>query len=299
VSPARDPSSRLSLNERVRRFWKSPFYKKSTSFAYRLRQWFPRMPVPLQLSSGAWWIVGHSVLDLSLLGGGFETGESLFAAKYLKAGMTVIDIGAHHGLYTLLASKNVGKKGRVIAFEPSARERRRLERHVRLNLCRNVTIEPLALGERESRARFFLAGGGEDWCNSLRQLKLDAGGQEVEVQVMALDEYVASHNIERVDFLKIDVEGGELEALRGAIRLLSGANRPVVLAEVSDVHTAAWGYRAEEILQLLAGLGYQWYSVDGQGELRARVSEWGAETYDENFVAMPSGKRHEGRPGGK
>jgi len=72
----------------------------------------------------------------------FEKAEIHFVENFLKEGMTVLDIGAHHGFYTILASKKVGPSGRVIAFEPSPRERRRLLLHLKLNQCSNVKVEP-------------------------------------------------------------------------------------------------------------------------------------------------------------
>jgi FkbM family methyltransferase len=61
-----------------------------------------------------------------------------------------LDIGAHHGLYTLLASRRVGRRGMVVAFEPSPRERRRLAKHLRVNRCANVEVEACAVGDASS-----------------------------------------------------------------------------------------------------------------------------------------------------
>ena len=82
--------------------------------------------------------------------------------------MIVLDIGAHHGFYTLLASRKVGKKGKVIAFEPSPRKRRKLIWHCRLNRTDNVWIESCALGSFDGEAELFLVKGKETGCNSLR-----------------------------------------------------------------------------------------------------------------------------------
>jgi FkbM family methyltransferase len=82
--------------------------------------------------------------------------------------MTVLDVGAHNGFYTLLASKRVGPTGQVIAFEPSPRERQRLLSNLWINGCSNVIVEPVALADEDSVATLFVVSGAETGCNSLR-----------------------------------------------------------------------------------------------------------------------------------
>lgn len=82
----------------------------------------------------------------------FEENERRFVEQFLKEGMTMLDIGAHHGFYTVLASKKVGSSGRVFAFEPSPREHQKLLRHLKLNRCANVRVEPFALTRQEGMA---------------------------------------------------------------------------------------------------------------------------------------------------
>src|SRR5438309_4114648 len=99
---------------------------------------------------------------------GFERQEQEFLLEFLGPGMTFIDIGAHHGLYSLLASKKVGPSGRVVAFEPSPREFRRLRWNLALNRCRRVRAEPFALGATDGTADLFVCLGWDTGCNSLR-----------------------------------------------------------------------------------------------------------------------------------
>lgn len=88
-----------------------------------------------------------------------------------------------------------------------------------------------------------------------------------------------------VDFMKLDVEGGELSVLQGAQRLLESAPRPVILTEVQDIRTQPWGYRAREIISFLSDKGYRWFSISADGSLAPL--EVFAETFDGNFVACP------------
>jgi FkbM family methyltransferase len=218
--------------------------------------------------------------------GGFELAERAFVSRFLRAGMTALDIGAHHGLYTLLASKLVGPNGRVFAFEPSPRERRALRWNVGLNRCKNVVIEGLALGNEDGEGSLYVVDGHETGCNSLRPPALPGGASPVAVRVSSLDQWLGMHKVKTVDFIKLDVEGGELSVLRGAQRLLESAPRPVVLAELQDIRTQPWGYRASEIILYLSSRGYKWFSLSAEGLLRPLDVR--AETYDGNFVACPA-----------
>jgi FkbM family methyltransferase len=278
-------SAELTAAERMRKFATRPANEKYAALAMRLRRIFPNMPVPVRLPFGAWLLVGTSEVDLGLLWGVFERAEILFVERFLRAGMTVLDIGAHHGLYTLLASKRVGGAGRVVAFEPSPRERAQLSRNLKINFCSNVRVEAWALGKERSQAELFLVNGGEDGCNSLRAPIAAGGASPMSVAVARLDDWMEENGIAQVDFIKLDVEGGERDVLRGAGKLLGCRPRPVIFAEVQDLRTGPWGYAAKEIIEHLVQRGYKWFAMDAEGWLRELDVR--AEKYDGNFVAFP------------
>ena len=167
------PAVPATLRQRIGRFLASPARRKYITMANRARRIFPGMPIPLRLPFGAWWLAEKSALDHELIYNEFEQMETRFVERLLRPGMTVIDAGAHHGLYTLLASKRVGGDGRVIAIEPSPRECERLEKHLRMNRCSNTELAPCALGEDPGDADFYLVDGFQDWCNSLRPPAVD------------------------------------------------------------------------------------------------------------------------------
>jgi FkbM family methyltransferase len=205
--------------------------------------------------------------------------------------MTVLDIGAHHGLYTVLASKRVGPSGKVIAFEPSPRERKQLVRNVRINFCSNVHIEPHALGKEPARNNLYVVEGGEDGCNSLRPPAVQSEIRAVPVEVVTLDAIASKLGLTKVDFVKLDVEGAELDVLKGALGLLQTIPRPVLLVEVYDVRTKPWGYQAREIVEFLDRLGYRWFQLLDNGSLRLVSSN--LDVYDANLVALPTERMDE------
>jgi len=218
-----------------------------------------------------------------------EKPDREFVSSFLKPGMTALDVGAHHGLYTTLMSKLVGPTGRVIAFEPSQRERLGLERHLRLNGCRNVRVEPHAIGSSVGQAEFFVVDGDQSGANSLRMPVLDGrtiSTHSVSVPVTTIDQYLMDHDIEHVDFIKMDIEGAELEAFNGAEGLLTGKDRPPLMTEMSDMVTKSWGYHSREKYDLLSRWEYDWYSILPDGRLLPSPRR---ETYEgvDNFVAFP------------
>jgi FkbM family methyltransferase len=246
---------------------------------------FPNFPIPVRLPFDAWWLAWNDVVGKAVLKGSFEKAECDFLSRFLQPGMTVLDVGAHHGFYALLASRRVGNSGRVFAFEPSPRERKKLGWHLRWNRCSNVEMIAAAVGARAGQAELFVAAGRETGCNSLRLPAVRGTPEKVSVPVDTLDDFLSRRGVEHVDFLKLDVEGAELSALRGAQNLVSRSPRPVVLVEVSDLRTAAWGYAASDILKQLSDRGYRWFEPREGGWLVPAPLDAGH--YNRNFVAIP------------
>lgn len=257
-------------------------------FRWGIRRFFPRIPIPIALPHGVCWVATHpGGLDLSVVS--VETAERRFVSSFLRPGMTALDVGAHHGLYTTLISKLVGPSGTVIAFEPSPRERIGLNRHLRLNSCRNVIVAPLAVGSFRGTAEFFMVEDVRSGASSLRQPMLDGrfvGSVKISVPVTALDEYLDEHGIDYVDFIKMDIEGAELDALTGAERLLTGKGKPTLMIEMSDIVTAAWGYPCTKKYDLLRAWGYDWFVIAEDGSLSLSPRRDHYEGF-ENLVAMP------------
>jgi FkbM family methyltransferase len=278
----------------LKRFLRKPWREKFKTLSvrwYMLRRAIATIPLPVTLPFGILWVPRHEVVGEGVLAGDFETAEVAFVRRFLKPGMTVLDVGAHHGLYTLISSKIVGLRGRVFAFEPSLRERRALVLNVWLNKIKfaiswNVRIQGLAVGEENTETDLYVA---DDWAgafNSLRPPNVSAATSKARVRVVSLDHWLATHKVNRVDFIKLDIEGAELSALRGARVLLQRRHRPVFLIEVYEVRTAPWGYSACEIVQLLHLEGYRWFTLSDDGTPRPVDAD--LHCYDANLVAVPN-----------
>jgi len=178
---------------------------------------------------------------------GHDLADLRFLWKSLKPGMTFLDIGAHHGIYSIVAAKRLGTNGTVVAFEPSPREFRRLRLHLRLNGMSSVRAEPLAIGAAASSRKFFQVVEGDTTRGGLQRPVTHDKVTETSVETIRLDDYVSRLPLDRVNLVKLDVEGGELEVLRGAPNVLTKL-RPTFICEVLDAATQAWGYEGREIL---------------------------------------------------
>lgn len=275
---------------RLTGFLMQPWPKKSERLrAYARHAWLKMVgsvPVVIRLPFGCWWIVWNDVRRSDFLTGRFDLAEQRFVGRFLQPGMTALDIGAYHGFYTLLASRKVGPLGRVVAFEPSPRQIQRLVWHLKLNHCENVIVERVALGSSEGESEFFVVGSGSEGCSSLRPPNDSHGTTRIRVPLTTLDACLDREQIKRVDFIKVDAEGGEWEILKGSRKLLEHEPRPVILCELQEIRTEPWNYQPNELTHFLRRYGYRWFRVLHDGSLLRLPEE--QESFEGNFVAVPN-----------
>jgi FkbM family methyltransferase len=192
------------------------------------------LPILLGPTRGYKWVVGSSVHGCWL--GIYEYRKRRLFERYVKPGMTVFDMGAHTGFYTLIASKLAGKAGQVFAFEPNPRNLGFLGRHLRINRVQNVTVMDVAASDRNGTASF-------DESAVSQTGRLAARGQ-LTVKTAAVDDL----GLPNPDVIKMDIEGGEYAALRGMKRILS--QRPILFLATHGDDIRA------HCLQLLREFGY-------------------------------------------
>lgn len=164
-----------------------------------------------------------------LMGGGFESTEIELAVQHARPGTVAFDVGANVGMFTIPLAHAVGPRGHVIAVEPSPENVGRLEDNIRLNGLSNVEIEAIAIADKAGSLSLHL--GSDPAFHSTTDVDgfrdRDAA---IIVRAKTLDDLWRSSGEPDVSFLKVDTEGGELSALRGAPGLLS-TRRAVILLE--------------------------------------------------------------------
>lgn len=207
--------------------------------------------------------------DFSLWG--WDVRELRFLRNFLRPGMQFLDVGAHHGLYAILARNMVGETGRVAAVEPAPPVRCRLKWHLWLNGAGDVRIFPCVVGAQEGTATLHIPTGGVDTVSSLRPQPTMRGAlKEVRVPMRKMDNLAREAELDRLDLVKLDVEGAEEEALDGAADLLA-RQRPLWLFEALDATGAAWGSSGQTLVKRFQGAGHRIYQFRPGGELESHT----------------------------
>ena len=193
-----------------------------------------------------------------------EFREFLFLHQYLKPEMTFIDVGANLGEYSLFAAKRL-TRGRVLAFEPLPTIRAVLQKNVLLNGFRNIDVYPIGLS---SRTETLTIHEFEDVHEGLATFYPGdrISRSSVAVELKKLDDIITSLSPLRIDFIKIDIEGGELKALQGALSVIS-RYRPTFMIEINEVTYAAAGFTIKDIELFFSEVGYKSYEIRKRGRI--------------------------------
>jgi FkbM family methyltransferase len=197
------------------------------------------LPILTGRLRGRKWIVGSCVHSCWI--GSYELEKQRAFARVTPFGGTVLDLGANVGFYTLLAAELVGPSGHVHAFEPVPRNLQYLRRHIALNGLANVSVNETAVSDASGKRRFR-------FHTSAAMGHLSDDGQ-IEVNAIALDQFVFGTAVKTLHSIKIDVEGAEFSVLQGAREVLS-QHRPALL-----LATHSHALRSN-CLDLLAAHGY-------------------------------------------
>ena len=191
-----------------------------------------------------------------VVNGVYEADEVAFALSRLRAGSVFVDVGANIGPYTVPAARKVGPAGRVVAVEASPRVFPYLAHNVELNQLSNVRlVQCAALAQDRENVPFYDAPPDHFGMGALAA---QFNAQPVGVQARTLDSVLTEAGVDRVDLLKVDVEGFEFDVFMGAERLLRGQQPPPILFEFCDWAEArrASG-QPGDAQRLLRSWGYQ------------------------------------------
>lgn len=192
----------------------------------------------------------------------FEETEICFLKKFLKEGDCFFDIGANIGLFSLHASNIIGNNGMIIAFEPTPVTFNRLLKNIEINNFHNIKTVNIGLSYTSGTVKFHTSNEGYDAWNSFATLTDIGECVEIEVATNTLDNYISTNNINKIDLIKLDVEGWEFNVLKGATKLLSSPNSPVFLVEFTETNAFSAGYYCGELFDYVKSFGYEWYSYN-------------------------------------
>ena len=229
----------------------------------------------------------------SLLGmplrGTFEPECTFCVSKIIKKGDIVFDIGGNFGWYSCHLAQLIGETGKVHVFEPT-NAIDELGKNLILNGFKaRCILKKVALGAKKGTETLFIPQKLGTAFASLREHSYGDSDKvetdKVNVPIEKLDDYVNVNQIKKVDFIKMDIEGAEYLALKGAENVLKQYS-PVIMLELQSVHTKLFGYAPEELINYLENLGYHLYEIDEKEfGLLKKVASFNS-TSNYNFLAM-------------
>jgi FkbM family methyltransferase len=248
----------------------------------RLRPWVPNITLRIRHVEPGVALEVRLREHLGLVARGSSSYEPRYVQvlrSLIKPGDAVFDIGANIGFYSVLFSQWVGRAGKVIAFEPDPHNLSLLKRNLQINRCENTVVRDIALGVTQGEATFSRdtftgstghLGGGPTYADSLF-----GNGREsvVNVKTNTLDGEVAVCG--PPNLLKLDIEGGEYDVLRGGAELLD-RHRPLVVSELSswNENVPVNSTRASLATQFLHDHDYDLWDLDTGSRLFPGAVVW-------------------------
>lgn len=225
-------------------------------------------PVSLPLLWGDWFrgFIPEAVSAIIWRQRSYEHETSIYLTKYLRPGCTFVDVGAHFGYFTLLASRLVGPSGHVVAIEPMPHTYKLLQENISINELGNVYAVNIAASNKAHTVVFRDFGiihSSLNTSSTARGIMLarERRGTEVRVNADTLDSILSNLGIDRVDMIKIDAESSEAEVLVGLEHMLV-ENSPTLIVEAGG-NAVDEGLRVEGIFSFLEELRYTGHRFDG------------------------------------
>jgi len=188
----------------------------------------------------------------------YEKGETELFKRVVREGMTVVDLGANIGYYTLLAAKLVGDKGRVFAFEPTPNNFDLLVKNIEVNGYKNIVAQQKAVSNRNGTTKLFLYPGDPNASNIYDSC---SGRDSIMVGVTSLDSFWQSEGCPPIDVIKMDIEGGEMAALEGMTEIISRNDNLRIMTEFFPEDLQRAGVAPLDFLNKFIECGFKLYAI--------------------------------------
>lgn len=233
---------------------------------------------------------GDELSRVLMITGLYEPETMIALRELLPNGGTFVDVGAHCGCYTLFAATCVGPGGLIISFEPSRRECARLTANVAVNALAQVDIRQVAVTDVQGPIELRIAEASYAGHNTVgARFAYDGVRTDRIAQVAGTTLDLALADLTRCDAIKLDIEGGELNALRGASNTIERF-RPTLVLEIFAEALAGFGYSPSDITSWLRAHDYILYEIENTTGSLFPAAKTLAPDVSRNFVALPRDK---------
>ena len=217
-------------------------------------------------------------------------------SRLLKPGMVFLDVGANIGEVSVFSAKRVTEAGKVLAIEPVSAIAARLQRNLDMNGYTQANVIRFGVADYKGAADIFLPES--EGCQAQYNAGLAtlyppaaADGKRERIEITTLDDIVSDYGLDRLDIIKIDIEGGELPALRGARKLLDRFH-PWIIIEVKLENKSSHAEAEESVLSYLSEFGYHFEIIGRNGACRPVSMDALGEF--QNVLCVPGGRQSYG-----
>lgn len=198
-------------------------------------------------SNQSLWLYRNYIMDWN---------EFNFIKKVVKPNDTIFDVGSNIGVYSLWFSKYVGTSGKIFAFEPDNDNISRFRELVALNNIKTINISPFAVSDKDGKLYFTKNKDNENQITDQ-----DSKEDKIEIESVSLDKFCRQKNIDRIHYLKIDIEGAEYLAFKGAEYLLSNNKIDVIQFEINN-HIMKFDIDPIDLVKYLQKFNYDLYEFN-------------------------------------
>ena len=198
-----------------------------------------------------------------------EENETNLVKSKIKEGEIVVDIGANIGYYSLIFAKLVGKSGKVFAFEPEPKNFHLLQKNLKTNSYENVTIEKKGISDKNGKSKFYISERNVGAHSIFPHTKYHKSF--IDVEIVTLDDYFHKKEIDKISFVKIDVEGGEVAILRGMSCILANENLKILIEYSPEIYRR-FGEKPEDLFKILNENDFQINSIQSGDNLIEPIS---------------------------
>ena len=199
-----------------------------------------------------------SVASSVLTNGTYEPALLAEIKSILKKGSTFIDGGANIGFFSIIGSKLVGSKGTIVAFEPTPLTLKYLNQNITINKVSNIIVSDKGLSSTEKVMSFLIKKNSEE--NSIlknESKKFQINEKKININTITIDKFCKKNNLKKVDLIKLDIEGQELEAIKGSKDVLLNNKNIKIIFELNIANNSRGIKFAIEIFDELKRLNFQ------------------------------------------